>query len=48
MVQVPQHSERLGNGVMGLAPGEVSDKPDATSVVLVPAVIQARTACRVA
>jgi hypothetical protein len=41
MVQVPQHGERLGNGVMGLAPGQVSDKPDATRVVLIPAVIQA-------
>jgi len=26
---------------MGLAPGQISDEPDATSVVLVPAVIQA-------
>ena len=40
MVQVPQHGERLGNGVMGLSPGQVGDKPDATSVVLVPAVIE--------
>jgi len=26
---------------MGLAPGQISDKPDATSVMLEPAVIQA-------
>jgi len=26
---------------MGLAPGQISDKPDATSIVLIPAVIQA-------
>ena len=40
MVQVPQHGERLGDGVVGLAPGQVGDKPDATSVMLILAVIE--------
>ena len=40
VVQVPQHGERLGHGVMGPAPGQVGDKPDAARVVLVLAVVQ--------
>ena len=40
VIQVPQHGERLRHGLMGAAAGQVGDEPDATGVVLVPAVVQ--------
>ncbi len=48
MVEIPQHGERLGHGLVCPAAGQVRDKADAARVVLEPAVIQARARCRVA
>ncbi len=41
VIQVPQHRERLRHGVVGPPPGQVSNKPNATSVVFELAVVQA-------